>query len=48
MAFGHKGLIDGGPGEDAVSRVSLEAIQCDLLATLRQPLRPWARVTASV
>jgi hypothetical protein len=35
-------------GEDAVSRVFLEAIQRDLLATLRQTLRPYARLTASV
>ena len=35
-------------GEDAVSRVFLEAIQRDLLATLRQSLRPYARLTASV
>ena len=34
--------------EDAVSRVFLEAIQRDLLATLRQTLRPAARLTASV
>ena len=34
--------------EDAVSRVFLEAIQRDLLATLRQTLRPYARLTASV
>ena len=26
----------------------IEAIQRDLLATLRQPLRPYARLTASV
>ena len=70
MAFGHMGLVDGGPSpvaaitreraillvlprdvfarlfhsEDAVSRVFLEAIQRDLLATLR----PYARLTASV
>ena len=34
--------------EDAVSRVFLEAIQRDLLATLRQTLRPAARLAASV
>ena len=34
--------------EDAVSRVFLEAIQRDLLATLRQTLRPSARLAASV
>jgi len=34
--------------EDAVSRVFLEAIQRDLLAMLRQTLRPYARLTASV
>jgi CRP-like cAMP-binding protein len=34
--------------EDTVSRVFLEAIQRDLLATLRQTLRPYARLTASV
>jgi CRP-like cAMP-binding protein len=34
--------------EDAVSRVFLEAIQRDLLATLRQALRPSARLAASV
>jgi len=34
--------------EDAVSRVFLEAIHRDLLATLRQTLRPLARLTASV
>jgi CRP/FNR family transcriptional regulator, cyclic AMP receptor protein len=34
--------------EDAVSRVFLEAIQRDLLATLRQTLRPTARLTASI
>jgi signal-transduction protein with cAMP-binding, CBS, and nucleotidyltransferase domain len=34
--------------EDAVSRVFLEAIQRDLLVTLRQTLRPWARLAASV
>ena len=34
--------------EDAVSRVFLEAIQRDLLASLRQTLRPYARLTASV
>jgi CRP-like cAMP-binding protein len=35
-------------GEDAVSRVFLDAIQRDLLATLRQTLRPCARLAASV
>jgi hypothetical protein len=34
--------------EDTVSRVFLEAIQRDLLARLRQTLRPYARLTASV
>jgi CRP/FNR family transcriptional regulator, cyclic AMP receptor protein len=34
--------------EDAVSRVFLEVLQRDLLATLRQTLRPCARLTASV
>jgi hypothetical protein len=34
--------------EDPVSRVFLEAIQRDLLATLRQALRPCARLAASV
>ncbi|MGN6168049.1 MAG: cyclic nucleotide-binding domain-containing protein, partial [Solirubrobacteraceae bacterium] len=34
--------------EDAVSRVFLEAIQRDLLVSLRQTLRPWARLAASV
>ncbi len=34
--------------EDAIARVFLEAIQHDLLATLRQALRPWARLAASV
>lgn len=34
--------------EDAVSRVFLEAIQRDLLATLRQVLHPCARLAASV
>ena len=34
--------------DDAVSRVFLEAIQRDLLATLRQTLRPYARLTASL
>jgi len=34
--------------EDAVARVFLEAIQRDLLATLRQTLRPCARLAASV
>jgi CRP/FNR family transcriptional regulator, cyclic AMP receptor protein len=35
-------------GEDAVSRVLLDVIQRDLVATLRQTLRPSARLTASV
>jgi CRP-like cAMP-binding protein len=34
--------------EDAVSRVFLEAIQRDLLATLRRTLRPYARLAASL
>jgi len=34
--------------EDAVSRVFLEAIQRDPLATLRETLRPCARLAASV
>jgi CRP-like cAMP-binding protein len=34
--------------EDAVSRVFLEAIQRDLLATLRLVLHPCARLAASV
>jgi CRP-like cAMP-binding protein len=34
--------------EDAIARVFLEAIQRDLLATLRQTLRPCARLAASV
>jgi CRP/FNR family cyclic AMP-dependent transcriptional regulator len=34
--------------EDAVSRVFLEAIQRDLLVTLRQTLRPCARLAASI
>ena len=34
--------------EDAVGRVFLDAIQRDLLATLRQTLRPYARLAASV
>jgi CRP-like cAMP-binding protein len=34
--------------EHAVSRVFLEAIQRDLLATLRQTLRPYARLAASI
>jgi len=33
--------------EDAVSRVFLEAIQRDLLVSLRQALRQWARLRAS-
>jgi CRP/FNR family transcriptional regulator, cyclic AMP receptor protein len=35
-------------GEDAVSRVFLDVIQRDLVATLRQTLRPQARLAASV
>ena len=35
-------------GEDAVSRVFLDVIQRDLVATLRQTLRPHARLAASV
>jgi CRP/FNR family cyclic AMP-dependent transcriptional regulator len=35
-------------GEDAVSRVFLDVIQRDLVATLRQTLRPNARLAASV
>jgi CRP-like cAMP-binding protein len=35
-------------GEDAVSRVFLDVIRRDLLATLRQTLRPHARLAASV
>jgi CRP/FNR family transcriptional regulator, cyclic AMP receptor protein len=35
-------------GQDAVSRVFLEVIQRDLVATLRQTLRPHARLAASV
>lgn len=34
--------------EDAVARVFLEAIHRDMLVTLRQTLRPWARLAASV
>ena len=34
--------------EDAVARVFLEAIQRDLLASLRHTLRPAARLAASV
>jgi CRP-like cAMP-binding protein len=34
--------------EDAIARVFLEAIQHDLLVTLRQALRPCARLAASV
>jgi hypothetical protein len=34
--------------EDPVARVFLDAIQRDLLATLRQTLRPAARLAASV
>jgi CRP-like cAMP-binding protein len=35
-------------GEDAVSRVFLDVILRDLVATLRQTLRPHARLAASV
>jgi CRP/FNR family cyclic AMP-dependent transcriptional regulator len=35
-------------GEDAVSRVFLDVLQRDLVATLRQTLRPQARLAASV
>jgi CRP-like cAMP-binding protein len=35
-------------GEDAVSRVFLDVIQRDLVATLRQTLRPHARLAASL
>jgi CRP-like cAMP-binding protein len=35
-------------GEDAVSRVFLDVIQRDLVATLRETLRPHARLAASV
>ena len=35
-------------GEDAVSRVFLDVIQRDLVATLRQTLRPHARLAASI
>jgi CRP/FNR family transcriptional regulator len=35
-------------GDDAVSRVILDVIQADLVATLRQTLRPQARLAASV
>jgi CRP-like cAMP-binding protein len=35
-------------GEDAVSRGFLDAIQKDLMATLRETLRPCARLAASV
>jgi CRP-like cAMP-binding protein len=35
-------------GEDAVSRVFLDVIQRDLVATLRQTMRPNARLAASV
>jgi len=35
-------------GEDAVSRVFLDVIQRELVATLRQTLRPHARLAASV
>jgi len=34
-------------GEDAVSRVFLDVIQADLVATLRQTLRPQARLATS-
>jgi signal-transduction protein with cAMP-binding, CBS, and nucleotidyltransferase domain len=34
--------------DDAVCRVFLEANQRDVLATLRQALRPYARVAANV
>jgi len=34
--------------EDAISRVFLDVIQRDLVATLRQSLRPHARLAASV
>ena len=34
--------------EETVSRVFLEAIQRDLLTTLRQTLRPYARLAASI
>ena len=35
-------------GEDAVSRGFLDVIQRDLVATLRETLRPSARLAASV
>jgi CRP-like cAMP-binding protein len=35
-------------GEDAVSRSFLDVIQRDLMATLRETFRPWARLAASV
>jgi CRP-like cAMP-binding protein len=35
-------------GEDAVSRVFLDVIQRELVATLRQTLRPHARLAASL
>ena len=35
-------------GEDAVSRVFLDVIQRDLVAALRETLRPQARLAASV
>ena len=35
-------------GEDAVSRVILDVIQRELVATLRQTLRPHARLAASI
>jgi hypothetical protein len=35
-------------GEDAVSRGFLDVIQKDLMATLRETLRPCARLAASV
>jgi CRP-like cAMP-binding protein len=34
--------------EDAIARVFLEAVQHDVLFSLRQALRPWARLAASV
>ena len=35
-------------GEDGVSRVFLDVIQRDLMASLRQTLRPHARLAASL
>jgi hypothetical protein len=35
-------------GEDAISRGFLDVIQRDLVATLRETLRPSARLAASV